>query len=339
MITIAHVITNRASYGRVKAILDCLHHSDDFDLKLIVAGAGMVVENNYPIEYCINPLILGDEKKDMVTSTGVLAVQLPTILEQLKPDVVLIHGDRYEQLGVAMTCAYMGIPIAHTEGGEITGCIDDKVRNAITAMADYHFVVTERSKNRLIDSEMLNDFIVDVGSPALDVVRQADLTNNQPEPYILVLYHPNTTAKESIEPVIDALENVPCKKIVVNCNVDAGSKGYLKKLHATKWEFVKDLPPEEFYRLLANCEVAVGNSSSFIKEGAFLGTKAVIVGTRQDGREHGDNVHFSDCERWDIELKVKNMLQQPRREPDYRFGNGYSADKIVNVLKNINWGR
>jgi len=334
MITVAHVVTNRASYGRVKSILDILHQDKDFELKLIVSGAGNVVDIPYPITQNINPLINGDEKKDMATSTGLLMVQLPILLENIQPDVVLIHGDRYEQMAIATVCSYMGIPIAHTEGGEITGCIDDKVRNAISMMADYHFPVTYKAEKRLNKICYDRKYLKSVGSPALDIVRQSDLSNDRKEPYILVMFHPNTTENESINEVLEALRNIAeYKKVLVNCNVDAGSMKYLKSMHATGWEFVKDLSPEEYYRLLANCEIAVGNSSSFIKEGAFLGVKALLIGDRQNSREHANNVMYADCERIEIEMKVRNFIAQPYLIKDTKFGRGNSATKIVEALR------
>jgi UDP-N-acetylglucosamine 2-epimerase len=168
-----------------------------------------------------------------------------------------------------------------------------------------------------------------VGSTALD---QLGTYDSDREPYILILQHPNTTDPEPIEPLIEAVRDIPIHKVWVNPNVDAGNKSMLKLIHREQVEFVKDLPPDEYYRLMCNAECCVGNSSSFIKEGAYMGVPAVLVGNRQYNREHGDNVVIAENNRDEV---LRAILQQMGKcfLPDYRFGDGTASKKIVEVLK------
>lgn len=334
---IVHVVTNRASYGRLKAVLQEIKNTDGLKLTVIKAGAG--VDLDIESKYNVRCLFNDDSHAGMVKTASLLAIELSTIFEQIKPDIVLIHGDRYEQLGVAMAASYLNIPIAHTEGGEISGCIDDKVRNAITALADIHFPVTRDAFYNVLSSRKSSKNINLVGSPAIDLCKkavEANLNIDIEEPYILVLHHPNTSLKEEIEPMVKALNDIPFKKIWINPNIDAGSKELSKLLHKTDWEFKKNLTPEEYYTYLSKCEVAVGNSSSFIKEGAFLGVPAVIVGKRQTDREVQENILFADDANYsDILEKIHYQLEHGKYESSYEYGDGNSAKKIASILQEV----
>lgn len=341
---IAVCVMSRANYGRLKSVIDAIIEHPQLELQLIVGCSALSLNIPYNIDAKIDCLLANDTKGNMAKTEGLLTIEMVTALERLKPDIVLVHGDRYEVLACAVAASYMGIPLAHTEGGEVTGCIDDKVRNAITALADIHFPVTEDAEHRIfrmkypsfIEEEYRKKYnIYAVGSPALDMLAKIDLSNNRKEPYILVLHHPNTTEDEPIEPLIEALSFIEMNKVWVNPNVDAGNKAMLKKIHSVpNVEFVKDLPPEEYYRLLKNCIFAIGNSSSYIKEGAFLGVPAVIVGSRQQNREHSYNVRFSRNEMSDIIWNM-NEASQGHLVPSYMFGDGTSGKRIAAILAEV----
>lgn len=334
---IVHVITNRASYGRVLNILKEIKNTDGLKLTLVKAGAAIDLETEIEAKHTLHCLVNDDSHVAMVKTASLMAIECSSLFKLIKPDIVLIHGDRYEQLGVAMAASYLNIKIAHTEGGEDSGCIDDKVRNAITSLADIHLPVTDKAFMKL--HFMNSGNIFRVGSPAIDLCREAiegDLNHYNGEPYILVLHHPNTTQKEKIKPMIKALDRMPLKKIWINSNIDAGSKEIAKLLHRTDWEFKKNLSPKEYYVLLNNCEVAVGNSSSFIKEGSYLGTPVVIVGNRQENRECQENVMFVTDNNEDIiEVAIVHQLRHERYEPSYKYGDGSSSKKIATILQEV----
>lgn len=346
------VCTSRSSWGRLKSVVDAIHRHPKLELKLVLGASFYNAEVNYPIESRIQALINSDDHEGMALTTGIFLAKISGELARIKPDIVLVHGDRYEVLAVAQAAAYMNIPLAHTEGGEVTGCIDDKVRNAITALADIHFPVTKLAecniadlicKDKTIDKidNLVNYFenhkIFRVGSPAIDIVKQSDLTNNRKEPYVLVLHHPNTTEKEDITPLIEALAGIDIHKVWVNPNVDAGNKAMLRMIHKQNVEFVKDLPPEEYYRLLANCECAVGNSSSFIKEGAYLGVPVVMIGNRQQYREHACNVNYVSNSKDNILELIKYYLKVVKEHLGVStyFGDGTAGEKISDILAEV----
>ena len=324
---IAFIITNRASFGRMKSVIReaLVNH----DVQITVAGAALHLDIGFPVKHRVYSLVDGDSLESMAKTASVLLGDIVTIFSNDKPDVVYIHGDRYEMLAVAIAASYMNIAIAHGEGGEDTGTIDNKVRYAISALADIHFPVSVYAKVRLEKMGYTN--VHRVGSTALDNLVRLDLSSDRKEPYIVVLHHPNTTDPEPIEPLIEALKEIDIHKVWVNPNVDAGSKSMLRMIHRQDVEFVKDLPPEEYARLLKNCKCAVGNSSSFIKEGAFFGTPAILIGDRQHNREHAENVKHCYYDVRKIVDLITSQLQA-KYEPDYRFGNGHSAEKIMEVL-------
>jgi UDP-hydrolysing UDP-N-acetyl-D-glucosamine 2-epimerase len=324
---IAVCVMSRANYGRLKSVIDAIIEHPQLELQLICGCSCLNLP--YKIDTKIDCLMFNDSKGNMAKTEGLLTIEMVTTFERLQPDIVLVHGDRFEVLACAVAASYMGIPLAHTEGGEVTGCIDDKVRNAITALTDIHFPVTVDAAKRINKNN-----VHVVGSPALDTLTKLDLSNNREEDYILVLHHPNTTECESIEPLIEALSVLDIKKVWVNPNTDAGNKTILKKIHNLKdVEFVKDLQPEEYYRLLANCEYAIGNSSSFIKEGAFLGVAAVLVGNRQQGREHAHNIVFAENTKESI-AKVLNYCNF-KVNCSTMFGDGTSGKRIADILAEV----
>lgn len=324
---IVFFIGSRANYGRLKAVMrEC---RKNHTVQFIAACSAYNMPFDVEPDFRIQALLSGDDTEAMALTAGLLLCKVTDALKILKPDMVFVHGDRYEVLACAMAASYMNIPLCHSEGGEDTGTIDNKVRYAISALADIHFPVSVYAKVRLQKMGYTN--VHRVGSTALDNLVGIDLSNNRTEPYIVVLHHPNTTDPEDITELVKALNEANIHKVWVNPNVDAGSKNLLKLIHRLDVEFVKDLPPEEYARLLKNCKCAVGNSSSFIKEGAYFGTPAVIVGDRQHNREHGQNVKFCTYNAKTIKELILFQMDQ-KYEPDYRFGDGSASKKITEVL-------
>jgi UDP-hydrolysing UDP-N-acetyl-D-glucosamine 2-epimerase len=318
---------SRANYGRLKSVIKAIDEHPQLERQLIVGASAYMMDVN--ADFRIQCLMYGDDTEAMAITTGVLLTKITDAFKQLKPDIVLMHGDRYEMLAVATAAAYMNIPIAHTEGGEDTGTIDDKVRYAISSLADIHFPVTRLAEERL--KKFVKGTIITVGSTALDTITGIDLWDNRDKPYVVVLHHPNTTDPEDITELIKAVKKLPYHVVWVNPNVDAGNKNMLKQIHKIGIEFVKDLVPEEYARLIFNCKCLIGNTSSGIKEGAYLGVPYVCVGKRQDNREHGDNVLFADYDCDDI-VSAFNCISTTPIEPSNMFGDGTAAQKITEVL-------
>lgn len=331
-------VASRANWGRLKSVANAIIEHPDLELQLIIAASMLDIPTDLPCEPAakVQCQVAGDNLQAMTLTAGLFLTQLGAVLDRLEPDIVLIHGDRFEILPIAIAASYTNRVLAQTESGDVSGTIDNKVRDAVSKLSDIHFPVTEMSRQRVISMGMNPDTVVTVGSPALDLLNSVPKSDSpRREPYILVLTHPNTTDPEGVDPLIEAVMAIPMKKVWVNSNTDAGAKAMMRKVHGLNVEFVKHLSPEEYARLLYHAKCAVGNSSSFIKEGAFLGTPAVITGLRQDSREHGENVRFVGYNRLAILKAVLEQISHGRYAPDYRFGDGKSGAKIAEILAEV----
>lgn len=321
----------------MKALYETLSEKNHVD---VILGCSAWDSTEFNTPYRIQALYAGDDDENMALTVASYTTQLVSYLRMLRPDFAIIHGDRYEQLGAAIACSYMNIPIIHTEGGDYSGSIDGKVRWAISSLSDIHFPVTESAMYRLWGAFPSTDRVFSVGSTGIDLVRKWEETYVQKThkyPYVLVLFHPDTVTKESIEPLIEAvLKECGSYHIKwVNANVDSGARAMMKEVHKYDVEFIKNVPPEEYFALMKEASLLIGNSSSFIKEAAYLGKRAVLVGSRQEGREVGCNVIRcpntveSICEAIEIGLEVGDGNR------DFRFGDGHACEKIQQAMDSI----
>jgi len=265
-------------------------------------------------------------------------------------------------MATGIAASYMNIPLVHVQGGEVTGNIDDKVRHAITKLADLHFVANEKSKKRVISMGEEQKHVFNYGCPAMDILVNEDLSINNKimkkyggtgmqfdwtKPYILMVQHPVTTSYgkgfDQIKKTLDALKTFKeIQKIVLWPNADAGtddvSKGirvFREKNMKEPFHYFRNFSPEDYARVLRNCICAVGNSSSFIREGSFLGIPSVIVGDRQEGRQHGKNIKFSDYNTQQIVSAIKKQIKKKRYESNKIFGTGKAGKKIAQKLSTI----
>jgi len=329
------VIGSRANYGRLKSVMKAIDEHPNLQLKLITAASAYDLPIDFEPDAKIQCLMDGDDTSAMVQTTANFMSQIDLAYRMLKPDAVFLHGDRFELIGAACAARYNNIPIFHSEGGDQTGTIDNFVRNAISMWATYHFPVTNLAKENLLRMGCDPSKVHVVGSTALDSLKGIDLSNNHTEPYVVILMHPNTTEPEPIEPLIEALKRIPIHQCWINPNVDSGNKAMLKLIHQQgDIEFIKNLPPEEYARLIFNAKCLVGNSSSFIKEASFFGIPAVLVGNRQQGREVGRNVVRAGNDAKEIFENIIDMTDI-RFDPDFRFGTGNAAQKIVKILAEV----
>ena len=327
-------VGSRANYGRLMMVIQELvergHYID------IIAGSYDLPEYKSLVKLKVDNLMYHDLVPNMVTSTSLVSLATTTYLANKFGyyDMAVVHADRYENLGFAVACSYNNVPLLHTEGGELTGNIDNKVRHAITALADIHCVATVDSYKHIIAHQK---YIV--GSPAIDYVKSMELEKNKPtKDYILVLYNP--ADNETVKPLLDAvmvMSNLHKIKWV-NPNFDPGYKKTCFMAHSNKnIEFVKGLSPDEYYKLLYNSKMLLGNTSSGIKEGSYLGIPYVLVGDRQQNREVGLNVIKSKMNKTDILFAIENHFKHGygafSRGYFGLFGDGTASEKIVNIIE------
>lgn len=365
------VVASRANYGRVKPVLIAIKEHKDLELQLIVSASmlldryGMAVnvveKDGFVPDKKIYYMLEGESLSTQAKSTGMGIIELSTAFEELKPDVVITVADRFETMATAIAASYLNIPLAHIQGGEITGNIDEIVRHAITKLSHYHFPATEESKNRLLKMGEEEWRVLNSGCPSIDTLAQQDLSIenciedlrlgggnpiNIHEPYILVVQHPVTSETgsgyEQIMTTLNALKGFEEQKIVLWPNIDAGSDKVsrgIRRFHdrnqTLPYRYFKNFSPEIYNCLLANAACLVGNSSSFIREASFLGTPAVVIGNRQKGREHGDNITQVDYVGEEIHEAVKKQISHGKYPSQTIFGNGTAGIQIADYLAKV----
>lgn len=322
----------------------------------------MLARDGFAIAATIPAYFQGGNARAMIKSSGLVLLGVSQVLERLQPDLVLVYGDRFEILPVVMASAYANHRIAHIEGGDVSGTIDESIRHAITKFAHIHFPVTEMSKQRIMQMGERPDFIFPVGMSAIDQLVDLDLvlddsffernpggSNSEidfSKPFALCMYHPVTTRgqenQKDFEALLKASRSIPMQKIFLGSNIDSGSSHITKLVESERgrgeYIFLKTVLPDDFYRLLANSHIAVGNSSSFLREGAFFGTPVVLVGDRQKNRERGLNVVEVPALQQEIELAIRTQLKKGRYEKDMKFGAGNTGAAIASIIGELNIG-
>jgi UDP-N-acetylglucosamine 2-epimerase (non-hydrolysing)/GDP/UDP-N,N'-diacetylbacillosamine 2-epimerase (hydrolysing) len=365
--TIAIVTERRADYSRFKPILELIRTDPELDYKLIVTGISLLKEHGHDIEViqrdgfeieAVLPMFreeAPDTGGEMVRALGRVLPALVDTLERLQPDLVLTGFDIGANFAAAVAGAHMNIPVAHIQGGEVTGSIDESLRHAMSKFAHIHFPATEASAQRLIRMGEDPRTIYVVGCPSLDVVLGAPVipkadvlaahSLDPAHPYIVILQHPVTTeveqAGEQMAETLAAVQELELQGVLIYPNNDAGAQQIIRQIERSRITVVRSLPPEGFVNLVRYAAALVGNSSSGIHETASLGVPTVNVGTRQQGRERGQNVLDVRCDRREIRQAVATALYDEafRARVALRvnpYGDGRSAERIVRILKTVN---
>lgn len=362
------VVNSRANYGRIKSVLQAVKEHPALSLKLVVGASALLYRfgnvrqvmerDGFVPDATVYTIVEGETPTTMAKSTGLAIMELATIFENLKPDIVLTVADRFETMATAVAASYMNIPLAHTQGGEVTGSIDESVRHAITKLAHLHFPATERAAQNVLRMGEAADTVHLTGCPSIDAIARLDLSVSAAlferykgvgppldpaKPYLVVLQHPVTTeyghGLAQISQTLSAVHAIGMQTAWLWPNVDAGSDDISKGLRmyrenhpSAPVHFYRNFSVEDYARLIGNCACLVGNSSSAIREGAFLGVPAVNVGTRQQGREHGPNVLHAEYEAGAIGAAVRKQLAQGRYPRSTLFGDGEAGGRIAEVL-------
>ncbi len=373
MRNICVVITARPSYARIKSVLESIKIHPDLELQLVV-GASALLERYGPAinviradgfepDAVVHMVVEGENLVTTAKSTGLGLVELATIFDNLKPDAVISIADRYETIATAIAASYLNIPVAHVQGGEVTGSIDEKVRHAVTKLANIHFVSNPQAADRVIRMGEDPETVFVTGCPSVDLaarVAQEDRDGFDPfaryggvgqtfDPfagYVVVMQHPVTTEYENsldqINETLAAIQQLAFPAFWFWPNVDAGSdrisKGirHFRETHDIPFiYFFKNLAPEDFLRLLIGANCIIGNSSVSIREASFLGIPAVNIGNRQSGRDRGPNVIDTDYSASAILDAVRTHLQNGRYRSSDLYGDGTAGQRIADLLATV----
>ena len=364
------VVNSRANYGRIKSVMRAVQQHPDLELQTIVGASALLHRFGHAVDVIradgfepsatVYSIVEGENPTTMAKSTGMAIMDLSTQFENLRPDVVLTVADRFETIATAIAASYMNIPVAHTQGGEVTGSIDESVRHAVTKLAHVHFPATDLAKDYLLRMGEEPERVHMTGCPAIDLIAGLDLTlpvdlfkNNKGvgaaldtnKPYLVVLQHPVTTefgqGFEQVRETLAAVLALDMQTAWLWPNVDAGSDDISKglRLHREhqgdgKLHFYRNFTPEDYTRLIGNAACLIGNSSSGLREGAFLGTPVVNIGTRQRNREHGPNVVHAAYDRVEIEAKARAQIAHGTYHCSPLFGDGSAGRRIADILAN-----
>lgn len=365
------VTGNRAEYSRVKTVMREIKKRPDLDLILVVTGShllrkyGMTIHeierDGFHVDEKVYLIVEGENPVTMAKSTGLGIIELATVFNNYKPDFVIAPTDRFETLPVAITSAYMNIPLVHIQGGEISGTIDESIRHAITKFAHLHFPATERSRKIIIRMGEPEDTVFNVGCPATDLLLESPVMNRQgvlsveeiksegldpTKPYLLVVQHPVTTeygkGYAQIEQTLQALKDINIQTLMTWPNADAGSEDMVTAIrrffmyHKMDNIFIyRHFSNDVFINLMRNAVCMVGNSSAGIREACYFGTPVVNIGTRQQGRERAGNVMDVDYDSNSIKTSIEKQLATGRYPIEKIYGNGDAGRKIAHILSTI----
>lgn len=361
------LVERRADYSRMRPILKELYKDKFFEVYLIVTGICLLDIHGNDIDYIkedgfvINaevPMFINGERNtnaSMVHSLARVLEGVTTEIEKFKPDLVLTGFDIGANLATTIAAAHMNIPVAHIQGGEVTGSIDESIRHAMSKFAHIHFPATEDAKQRLIRLGENPEHVFNVGCPSIDtIVETPDLDKNILEekfnvdfskPTILLIQHPVTTesseSRKQILKTIEVIKEMGLQALVALPNNDAGSSEIIDEIKNSGLSWYPSLSTNEFVNVYRNIWAIVGNSSSGIHESSTFGIPAVNIGTRQQDRERAENVIDVDYDKESIRNGIKKALfneefREKVSKMNNPYGKGDSAKRIVNILKNIN---
>ena len=367
------VITARASYSRIKTVLSSIKDHPNLELQIVVTSSALLIKYGLVVDYIkkdgfkinakVYNILEGDSISNSAKTTGLGIIELSSVFDQLTPDIVVTIADRYETIATAIAASFMNIPLAHIQGGEVTGNIDEKVRHSITKLSDYHFVASENSKNRVIRLGENPDYVFNTGCPSIDLARQVlnkkklefnpylkyggvgafpDYENG----YLVVMQHPVTNeyqnSRDQVKITLNAIRKINITTFWFWPNVDNGSdsiskviRSYREENEIKKVHFFKNMEGLDFLNLLSFSKGLIGNSSVGIRECSFLGIPVINIGSRQNKRDRSQNVIDVDHHETEIINAINNILSGFEIKSSNLYGEGYSGEIIADLLYRV----
>jgi UDP-hydrolysing UDP-N-acetyl-D-glucosamine 2-epimerase len=367
------VTTSRADFGLLAGLLRVIRNDDGLRLQVIASGMHLargfggtwreIEAEGVRIDRKINMRMKGDSDLANLKSIGVGMSGFAGALIGLKPDVVVLLGDRFELMAAAVSALMLRIPLAHIHGGERSeGAIDESIRHAITKMASLHFPATESYRRRIVQMGEPPGRVFNFGAPGLDRLYGAPLLTRAQlerevgfgfqEPVALVTYHSATLDRGKVDSqirhLLAAVKESGLKAIFTMANADAqGARinGYLKAACARsprRFKWIPHLGHRRYLSCLQHCAVMIGNSSSGLTEAPSFRLPVVNIGDRQRGRVRAANIIDVPCSQAAILRGIKRACS-PRfqvslrglRNPYDRFRDGRTSERIKDVLKRV----
>ncbi len=370
---VCFIIGSRANYSSIKSVMCEVKNSPSLTCQLVLYASSvlerygevsdLISEDGFEVNEKIFNLIEGESPLTMAKSTGLGLIELAGVFSRIKPDLVFAVGDRFEVMSIVLAASYMNIPIAHTMGGEVTGTIDESIRHSITKMSHIHFPASADAASRIQKMGEEKSSIFNVGCPRIDLVKEIlnskKKIDNQKinhfgvgdeldfdKPFVIVSQHPVTTefheAEEQMNTTLKVISKFELQFLVLWPNADAGSAKVSKAIrkfrefnYNKKIRFFKNISLFNYINLLSKCHCILGNSSSGIREGNFIGVPCVNIGSRQNGRQRGNNVIDVNHNYTEISDALKLQLTKKKYKSESIYGNGNSAKNIIKILKQL----
>jgi len=360
------VTERRADYSKLKPILNLIKNSKKLDYFLVVTGSHLLKEHGNTIneikkdnfvihkKFHMYEMNGKDSGSDMVRSFGRAIIELSKIIEKAKPDIILTGFDIGANFAAAIVGAHMNIHVAHIEGGEVSGTIDDSIRHATTKFAHLHFTSNTDATNRIIKMGENPKNVFTVGNPVLDNLKNMSNIESKflekkynldfKKPFIILLQHTVTTEvhiqSKHIVSILNAVKEIDIQCLIISGNADAGSKGILKIINKSKLTRFNNIPYIEFINLLKHSSALVGNSSSGIIETPFLKIPTINIGSRQIGRLRATSVVDTNYDKNSIKKTILFVLNNKNfrislKSTKSLYGNGNSAKKIIKILETL----
>lgn len=363
------VTGTRAEYGILYPVMKAIERSEDLRLSIVATGMHLSCEfghtideirkDGFKIDSAVDMILSGDSQLSMAKSLGIGIMGISQALESIRPDFVMVCGDRSEAFAAAVSAAYMNFPVAHLLGGDHArgSNIDDSLRFAITKFAHIHFPATEEHGERIrrLGEEPWRVHVV--GSPALDTILRAKLpASNQTlealsleprKPVALVVQHPTSInaadSKKEMEATMEALCELNIQSAVIYPNADAGGRAMIdviKKYEGRPFIRVfRSLPRDKYLALMSAASVMVGNSSSGLIEAPSFRLPAVNIGIRQEGRDRAENVIDVGHDKEKIKAAIRKALNDKKFLNRVKnclnpYGDGKASERIVAILRN-----
>lgn len=365
---ISVLTATRAEYGLLKPLIRALNKVTAFDVRIIVTGAHLspefgltyqeIEQDGFNIDEKIEILLSADTPSAISKSMGLAMIGFADYFDRLKPDLLILLGDRYEALAVATVAMNECIPIAHLFGGETTeGAIDEGIRHAITKLSYLHFTSTEIYRNRVIQLGEDPNRVFKVGALGIENIKNEKLLNKYElerainfkldKPYAVITFHPvtlenNHSEKQFLELLMVCEQFKNMKFILTKANADTEGRrinqlmeAYIKK-HDNAAAF-SSLGLTRYLSALKYCTMVIGNSSSGLIEAPSFGIPTINIGDRQRGRLQGDSIINCEPNAFEIEKAMRKALsiafKSKAREGVNPYGNGNTSNKIVLRIK------
>lgn len=345
----------RADFGKLKSLIEILNRPSGFDVHIFVTGMHMdpkygytvneIERYNYPNIY---KYINHDSEALMDITLGQTISGFSNYVHSIKPDLIVVHGDRIEALAGAAVGALNNILVAHVEGGEISGTVDELLRHAVSKLSHTHFVANADAKKRLVQMGEIDSSVYVIGSPDMDVMlsdklpSQAEVVTHYDIPfeqYAISLFHPVTTEIEHQQQNADnyftALDRSGVNYITIYPNNDKGSEVIMQyvreRQHNSQFKIFPSIRFESFLTLIKNAQFMIGNSSAGIREAPYYGVPTVNVGSRQHRRSSNADILHTTYDAEDIYSAIQKALQK-KLEPKQLFGTGNSDKLFASIL-------